>query len=199
MNESRSGVIGTGYVGLVTAAGFAELGSDVWCVDIDAAKVERLKRGEVPIYEPGPGGAAGAQRRAAALLDGPRAGRWSTRGCCSSRSARRRPTRAMPTSRRCTRWSTRCRRPTAHALVMKSTVPVGTGRRSSASSASTARSAFSYVSCPEFLKEGSAVKDFLHPDRVVSATTATGRARPWRAVRAARCAAACAPTSPAPR
>ena len=55
MTTSREniGVIGTGYVGLVTAVGFAELGSEAWCIDIDAAKIERLNRGEVPIFEPG--------------------------------------------------------------------------------------------------------------------------------------------------
>src|SRR5436190_18046372 len=56
------GVIGAGYVGLVTAAGFAELGSEVWCVDIDAERIARLRAGEVPIYEPGLDEVLAAQR-----------------------------------------------------------------------------------------------------------------------------------------
>jgi UDPglucose 6-dehydrogenase len=160
------GVIGTGYVGLVTAAGFAELGSDVWCVDIDAAKIERLRRGEVPIYEPGLEQllARNAERmhfstEIADALEHSRllfvaVGTPPTYSGDADLSAVHAVAGAIPASK-------------DHALVMKSTVPCGTGASLLRVFGEQGKDGLGYVSCPEFLKEGSAVEDFLHPDRVV--------------------------------
>jgi len=160
------GVIGTGYVGLVTAAGFAELGSDVWCVDIDAAKIERLQRGEVPIYEPGLGELlarnAGRLHFSTDLADALEHARLlfvavgtpPTYSGDADLSAVHAVVEAIPASE-------------GHALVMKSTVPCGTGASLLRVLGEQGKGGLEYVSCPEFLKEGSAVKDFLHPDRVV--------------------------------
>jgi UDPglucose 6-dehydrogenase len=168
MSASRQpiGVIGTGYVGLVTAAGFAELGSDVWCVDIDAAKIERLRAGEVPIYEPGLEQllARNAERLhfstdLSAALEHARllfiaVGTPPTYSGDADLSAVHAVVGAIPASE-------------DHALVMKSTVPCGTGTSVMRVFAEQGKGGLGYVSCPEFLKEGSAVKDFLEPDRVV--------------------------------
>ncbi|MGH2903082.1 MAG: UDP-glucose dehydrogenase family protein, partial [Solirubrobacteraceae bacterium] len=160
------GVIGTGYVGLVTAAGFAELGSDVYCVDIDAAKIERLRRGEVPIYEPGLEDLLERNRERlhfstdlAEALEHARllfvaVGTPPTYSGDADLSAVHAVVDAIPASDR-------------HALVMKSTVPCGTGAAIRRGFAERGKDGLRYVSCPEFLKEGSAVEDFLHPDRVV--------------------------------
>jgi UDPglucose 6-dehydrogenase len=160
------GVIGTGYVGLVTAAGFAELGNEVFCIDIDAAKIAGLRRGEIPIYEPGleelvlrhrerlhfSTDIADALEHARLLFVA--VGTPPTYSGDADLSAVHAVVDAMPASDR-------------HALVMKSTVPAGTGRSIKRIFAEQGKSGFRYVSCPEFLKEGSAVRDFLHPDRVV--------------------------------
>src|SRR4051794_32759233 len=160
------GVIGTGYVGLVTAAGFAEVGNEVWCIDIDADKVARLKRGEIPIYEPGLAELVTKHRGRlhfstdiADALEHARllfvaVGTPPTYSGDADLSAVHSVVDAMPPSDR-------------HALVMKSTVPVGTGQSIKRIFAERGKAGFRYVSCPEFLKEGSAVADFLHPDRVV--------------------------------
>ena len=159
------GVIGTGYVGLVTAAGFAALGSDVYCVDIDAEKVERLRAGRIPIWEPGleeliaehrerlhfSTGLEDALEHARLLFVA--VGTPPTYSGDADLSAVHAVVGAMPASDR-------------HALVMKSTVPVGTGESIERVFAQQGKG-FRYVSCPEFLKEGSAVRDFLEPDRVV--------------------------------
>ena len=159
-------VIGTGYVGLVTAAGFAELGSEVWCVDVDAEKIARLKRGEIPIYEPGLAESVARNRERmhfstelAPALEHARllfvaVGTPPTYSGDADLSAVHAVVASMPESDH-------------HALVMKSTVPVGTGASIRRIFAEQGKSGFAYVSCPEFLKEGSALQDFLEPDRVV--------------------------------
>src|SRR5919109_2660357 len=159
-------VIGTGYVGLVTAAGFAQLGSQVWCVDIDADKIAQLERGEIPIYEPGLAECVAANRERlhfsteiAPALEHARllfvaVGTPPTYSGDADLSAVHAVVDAMPASDR-------------HALVMKSTVPVGTGAAIKRSFTERGKPGFAYVSCPEFLKEGSALADFLAPDRVV--------------------------------
>jgi UDPglucose 6-dehydrogenase len=160
------GVIGTGYVGLVTAAGFAELGSDVWCIDIDVDKIERLNRGEIPIYEPGLEELVAKNRERmrfstdiADALEHARlmfvaVGTPPTYSGDADLSAVHAVVDAIPPSDR-------------HALVMKSTVPVGTGRAIKRVFSEQGKEGLRYVSCPEFLKEGTAVADFLEPDRVV--------------------------------
>src|SRR5579862_4658043 len=160
------GVIGTGYVGLVSAAGFAELGSEVWCVDIDAEKVASLQRGEVPIYEPGleemlarnsarlhfSTDLSGALERARLLFVA--VGTPPTYSGDADLTAVHAVVDSIPASEE-------------HALVMKSTVPCGTGAAIRRVFSECGKEGLGYVSCPEFLKEGSAVADFLNPDRVV--------------------------------
>ena len=168
MSNARQpiGVIGTGYVGLVTAAGFAHLGSDVYCIDIDADKIARLQAGEIPIYEPGLAEMVAENRDRlhfstdiAEALEHARllfvaVGTPPTYSGDADLSAVHAVVHAIPASDR-------------HALVMKSTVPAGTGASIKRVLAAEGKQGLSYVSCPEFLKEGSAVKDFLNPDRVV--------------------------------
>jgi UDPglucose 6-dehydrogenase len=159
-------VIGTGYVGLVTAAGFAELGNEVFCVDIDAEKIARLNAGEVPIHEPGlvevlaecrerlhfSTELGPALERARLLFVA--VGTPPTESGDADLTAVRDVVDAMPAS-------------DGHALVMKSTVPCGTGTAIKRLLAERDRGDLAYVSCPEFLKEGAALADFRAPDRVV--------------------------------
>ena len=159
-------VIGTGYVGLVTAAGFAQLGSEVWCVDIDAEKIATLKRGDVPIYEPGLEECVARNRdrlhfssELSPALEHARllfvaVGTPPTYSGDADLSAVDQVVAAMPRSDK-------------HALIMKSTVPVGTGAAIRRIFDAQGKPGFGYVSCPEFLKEGSTLADFLKPDRVV--------------------------------
>ena len=164
-------VIGTGYVGLVTGAGLADFGNEVTCVDIDAAKIEALQAGAIPIYEPGLQ-AIVAKNAAEGRL------RFTTDLEGSIRSARAifiavgTPQKADGSAD--LRYVEEVARTIAgfmdgpKLIVTKSTVPIGTGRIIEAIIDEAGKKHLaSIVSNPEFLREGSAIEDFMRPDRVV--------------------------------
>ncbi len=155
------GVIGVGWVGLVTAACFAELGHPVFARDILAEKVEGLRRGETTIHEPGLDEllAGNAERLTFTadlqeVLDAARL----LFVCVDTPPS---PSGDADLSR--VRAVVEGLGAGDHVLIMKSTVPAGTG----AAIERDLGDGIAYVSCPEFLKEGSAVEDFMNPDRVV--------------------------------
>ena len=163
-------VIGTGYVGLVAGTCFAEGGNDVTCVDIDQAKIETLKQGSVPIYEPGLEELIRrnlAERRL-----------WFTTDMVTAVRAADICFIAVGTPES-TDGSADLRAVLAVAggigeamngpmvVVCKSTVPVGTADKVRDAIRAKTTHEFSVISNPEFLKEGAAVDDFMKPDRVV--------------------------------
>ena len=168
----RIAVVGTGYVGLVSGAGFADFGNEVLCVDVDESKVESLSRGEVPFYEPG----------LPMLVE---------------RNVRERRLRFSTSLAEATRWAQvvficvgtpqaadgaadlsyvdaaaatiGSAMPSYRLIVQKSTVPVGTGDRVRAILRKHVLRGvpFDLASNPEFLRQGAAVENFMRPDRVV--------------------------------
>ena len=168
-------IVGTGYVGLVSGACFAEMGIDVTCVDIDQAKIERLRAGDIPIYEPGldelvlrnsQEGRLHFTTRLADCLDGVEAV-FSAVGTPPDEDGSADLRYVLEVAREVGRHM-------QHYLVVvtKSPVPVGTARKVEAAIREelTKRGVdipFDVASNPEFLKEGSAIKDFMSPDRVV--------------------------------
>ncbi len=168
-------VIGTGYVGLVAAAVFADFGNDVLCADIDAAKIESIRNGKLPIFEPGlqplveHNVAAGRLRfttsNAEAAVHGdvifmavgtPTLGQDGAADLSFLYQA------AAEVGRNIERQT---------IIVDKSTVPVGTAERITRIVGEQTKVPFVVVSNPEFLKEGAAVDDFMHPDRIIIGTT----------------------------
>ncbi|HYC75920.1 UDP-glucose/GDP-mannose dehydrogenase family protein [Brevundimonas sp.] len=168
----RVAMIGTGYVGLVSGACFADFGHDVTCVDKDPSKIERLERGEIPIFEPGLDDLVAANVRDGRLsfaLDGAEAIRAADAVFIAVGTPSRRGDGHADLSY-------------VHAaaeeiagliegftvIVTKSTVPVGTGDEIEAIIRARRPDAdFAVVSNPEFLREGAAIEDFKRPDRIV--------------------------------
>ena len=165
-------IIGTGYVGLVTGACLAEVGHLVTCVDTDKSKIARLEMGEVPIYEPGIEDLVRQNQRASRISFSTDLAQGMD-GCDAAFIAVGTPSRegdkhadvsrvfdvAESIADLITKYT---------VVVTKSTVPVGTGAQLEAYlSERLDPSLFDVASNPEFLREGSAIKDFMQPDRIV--------------------------------
>ena len=165
-------MIGSGYVGLVSGACFAEFGADVTCVDVDASKIERLQRGEVPIYEPGLDALMARNVEAGRL-------RFTTELSPAVGEADLvfiavgTPTRRGDGHADLSYVYAAARDVAKHlegytVIVDKSTVPVGTARQVARIVREERPEAdFDVASNPEFLREGAAISDFMRPDRVV--------------------------------
>jgi UDPglucose 6-dehydrogenase len=163
-------VIGTGYVGLVTGTCFADSGNDVTCIDKDSAKIARLERGEIPIYEPGleelvvRNARAGRLRFTTDLAGGigPAQLIFIAVGTPQSQDG---------SADLSTVWSVADAIATStngsKIVVIKSTVPVGTNRKFLERLQAKCRHSMDVASNPEFLKEGAAIDDCTKPDRVV--------------------------------
>ena len=166
-------VVGTGYVGLVAGACLADSGHRVLCVDLDAGKIARLSKGEIPIFEPGLGEIVQRNQKASRLafttdLEAAiKHGRliFIAVGTPESANGDADLTSILSVATTIGKMMDGYR-----VVVMKSTVPVGTHRIVSKAIAAETSHPFDYVSNPEFLKEGAAVEDFTRPDRVVIGT-----------------------------
>jgi len=171
-------IVGTGYVGLVSGTCFADTGATVTCVDVDAAKIERLQQGEIPIYEPGldelvkKNVAAGRLKFTtdlAAVLDDVEIV-FSAVGTPPDEDGSADLKYVLQVARTIGQHLNHY-----VVVVTKSTVPVGTARKVRQAIEEELQKrgvdiAFDVASNPEFLKEGNAIKDFMSPDRVVVGT-----------------------------
>jgi UDPglucose 6-dehydrogenase len=169
----RIAIIGSGYVGLVTGAGLSETGNTVTCIDNDERKVNTLKEGRIPFFEPGLDDLVARNARGGRLHFSTSI-RDSIQGCQVVFLAVGTPpmadgsadlvqvlTAAEEVGRAIKEYT---------VIVTKSTVPVGTADKVRAKVASVTQVPFAVASNPEFLKEGDAVNDFLKPDRIVVGT-----------------------------